>query len=93
MLCSEFGAACGEELRQRFFQQVTVLRSDLSKWASKQSKQVGGCLWECVWQLVVCVASGRTRDSGRPGASQEHPSPDVQLDALSSHSPELEHAL
>ena len=37
----EFGAGCDAALRQKFAQQVTVLRTDLQKWASKQSKQVG----------------------------------------------------
>ncbi|KAI3439023.1 hypothetical protein D9Q98_001435 [Chlorella vulgaris] len=36
----EFGAGCDADLRQKFAQQVTVLRSDLQKWSSKQSKQV-----------------------------------------------------
>lgn len=36
----EFGAGCDAALRQKFAQQVTVLRTDLQKWASKQSKQV-----------------------------------------------------
>ena len=39
--CSEFGAGCDAELRKKFAAQVTVLRGDLQKWASKQSKQVG----------------------------------------------------
>ncbi|PSC67904.1 furry homolog-like [Micractinium conductrix] len=36
----EFGAGCDAELRKKFAAQVTVLRGDLQKWASKQSKQV-----------------------------------------------------
>ncbi|KAL4434374.1 hypothetical protein ABPG75_000815 [Micractinium tetrahymenae] len=36
----EFGAGCDPELRKKFSNQVTVLRTDLQKWASKQSKQI-----------------------------------------------------
>lgn len=37
---SEFGAGCSPELRKKWSQTVTVVRTDLLKWASKQSKQV-----------------------------------------------------
>ncbi|KAL4428595.1 hypothetical protein ABPG77_008907 [Micractinium sp. CCAP 211/92] len=36
----EFGTGCDPELRKKFSNQVTVLRTDLQKWASKQSKQI-----------------------------------------------------
>lgn len=49
----EFGAGCPPELRKKFSAQVTVLRADLLKWASKQSKQVMSGL-PAVAALMCC---------------------------------------
>lgn len=64
---SEFGAGCDADLRQKFAQQVTVLRSDLQKWSSKQSKQVGSA--------TACMppyTCNRPANLGRCGARSTH---------------------
>lgn len=37
---SSFGARCHPDLRQRWFTLIAVLRTDILKWSTKQSKQV-----------------------------------------------------
>jgi hypothetical protein len=52
--CSDFGAGRGAALRQQYAQQITLLRTDLHKWATKQSKQVGTAISPPSW----CFAGG-----------------------------------
>ncbi len=85
--CSEFGTGCDPELRKKFSNQVTVLRTDLQKWASKQSKQVN---FACPPQAAAgkqCMQTTKCKPGCGVAGKACHALPSFHSLTLPSHQP------